>query len=150
MEIERKFLIKNLPADLDSYPHTDMEQAYLCTAPVVRVRRDGDSYYMTYKGGGMMIREEYNLPLDKNSYLHLRRKADGIIITKVRYRIPLEDGLTAELDVFSGAMEGLILAEVEFPTKEMAESYQPPAWFGEDVTMDPRYHNSSMSKGMRP
>ncbi len=146
MEIERKFLVKELPDNLDSYPHTQIEQGYLSTGPVVRVRQDGDSYYLTYKGGGMMVREEYNLPLTKKAYFHLREKADGHLITKVRYRIPLDDGLTAELDIFSGVMEGLIMVEVEFPDEQSAFTYEPPAWFGKDVTLDRRYHNSYMAK----
>ena len=146
MEIERKFLVKSLPDNLDEYPHTFIEQGYLSTGPVVRVRQDGDSYYLTYKGGGMMAREEYNLPLNRQSYLHLKEKADGNIITKVRYRIPLEDGLTAELDVFSGVMEGLVMVEVEFPDEQSAVSYQPPSWFGPDVTFDKHDHNSYMAR----
>ena len=67
MEIERKFTVKSLPADLDSYPFRIIEQAYLNTAPVIRIRREDDSFYLTYKGKGLMAREEYNLPLDKSS-----------------------------------------------------------------------------------
>lgn len=150
MEIERKFVPVRLPDDLESYPHTLIEQGYLCTDPVVRVRRDGDCFYMTYKGSGLMIREEYNLPLTKESYDHLIQKADGTVITKVRYRIPLDGGLTAELDLFKGSLEGVELAEVEFLDEDAANSFTPPDWFGEDVTMDSRYHNSNMSKGIRP
>lgn len=150
MEIERKFVPVRLPDDLESYPHTLIEQGYLCTDPVVRVRRDGDCFYMTYKGSGLMIREEYNLPLTKESYDHLIQKADGTVITKVRYRIPLDGGLTAELDLFKGSLEGVELAEVEFPDEDAANSFTPPDWFGKDVTMDSRYHNSNMSKGIRP
>ena len=71
MEIERKFLIKEVPADIESYPSYEIEQGYLCRKPVVRVRRGGEKYTLTYKGGGMMAREEYNLPLDADSYKHL-------------------------------------------------------------------------------
>lgn len=145
MEIERKYLLKELPKDLDSYPSHCIEQAYLCTSPVVRVRRQDDEYYLTYKGGGFMIREEYNLALDAPSYEHLKTKADGRIITKKRYCIPLGDHLIIELDIFSGDYEGLLLAEVEFPTEEEANSFTPPDWFGEDVTFDGRYHNSYMA-----
>ena len=148
MEIERKYLIDRdlLPENLASYPHSLIEQAYLCTHPVVRVRRQDDSYILTYKGGGMMSREEYNLPLTGEAYAHLLKKADGTIITKTRYRIPLgRDGLTIELDLFAGKWEGLILAEVEFPDLESAEHFLPPAWFGEDVTFKEQYHNSWMS-----
>ena len=62
MEIERKFLLKELPKNLDSYPVRQLEQGYLCTAPVVRIRRDNDKYELTYKGKGCMVREEHNLP----------------------------------------------------------------------------------------
>ncbi len=146
MEIERKYLISELPDNLSSYPYRLIEQGYLSTAPVVRVRKDNDSYYLTYKGGGMMAREEYNLPLTKESYEHLLKKADGNIITKKRYEIPDGTGKTIELDIFEGVFEGTILAEVEFNSIDEANSYTPPSWFIKDVTMDKEYHNSYMSR----
>lgn len=145
MEIERKYLLKTLP-DLKTYEFHKIEQAYLCTSPVVRVRREDETYYMTYKGGGMMAREEYNLPLNQESYQHLKEKADGNVIGKTRYLIPLEkEGLVAEVDVFDPPFAPLILAEVEFETEEQANAFVAPEWFGEDVTFDGRYHNSYMS-----
>ena len=148
MEIERKFLIskENLPADLDAYPHHKLEQGYLSTAPVVRIRKEDDNYYLTYKSKGLMTREEYNLPLNAEAFAHLKEKIDGILIQKRRYLIPLTDKLTIELDVFEGELAPLQLAEVEFETKEEAEHFVPPAWFGEDVTFSSRYHNSTLSK----
>lgn len=146
MEIERKYLIDSLPAHLDDFPHKELEQAYLCTNPVVRVRREGEEYVLTYKSGGLMVREEYNLPLNQEAYEHLLKKADGIVISKTRYILPEKDGLRIELDVFHGKHDGLILAEVEFPTKEAANAYCPPEWFGEDVTYSTKYHNSNLSK----
>lgn len=143
MEIERKFAPESLP-DLSAYPSKSFEQGYLSVAPVVRVRREDDAYFITYKGAGLMAREEYNLPLTKEAYEHLREKCDGNILTKTRYFIPLDDTHTVELDVFEGAMKGLVMAEVEFETKEAALSFVPPQWLGEDVTSDPRYHNSNM------
>jgi CYTH domain-containing protein len=145
MEIERKYLLKELP-DLGNFEQHKIEQAYLCTGPVVRVRREDENYYMTYKGSGMMSREEYNLALTKESYEHLKAKADGNIISKIRYLIPLEGTkLVAEVDVFEEPFAPLILAEVEFESEEAANTFVPPAWFGEDVTFDGRYHNSYMS-----
>lgn len=94
-----------------------------------------------------MTREEYNLPLTKESYEHMRPKADGILISKTRYLIPEKDGLTIELDVFDTPYEGLYLAEVEFSSEEQALSYNPPVWFGEDVTNSGKYHNSHLSQG---
>ncbi len=146
MEIERKFLIdrNKLPKPLEEYSFHRIEQGYLCTEPVVRVRRQDEEYILTYKGKGMMVREEYNLPLTKEGYEHLLGKADGMILTKDRYQIPLEDGNTVELDVFYGAYEGLYLAEVEFETEERANYFEKPDWFTEEVTFDPKYHNSNM------
>ena len=145
MEIERKYLIHRLPDDLESYPHKKIQQAYLCTNPVVRIRRQDTDYFLTYKGGGLMVREEYNLPLNKEAYEHLLKKADGIILSKTRYLLPLTDGLTIELDVFDEPYEGLWLAEVEFPTEEKANAFIPPEWFGEDVTLSGEYQNSRLA-----
>ena len=63
MEIERKFLVETPPKDYTSYPFHMIEQAYLCTEPVVRIRREDSTYYLTYKSKGLLAREEYNLPL---------------------------------------------------------------------------------------
>ena len=73
-------------------------------------------------------------------------KSDGNVITKTRYFIPINDGLTAELDVFEGMFEGLVFVEVEFESLEQATEFTPPEWFDEDVTSDKRYHNSYLSK----
>jgi len=159
VEIERKFLLKRLPDNLESYPCHHIEQAYLCVDPVVRVRKEDDDYYMTYKGKGMMTREEYNLDLTEEAYYHLRAKADGHVISKKRYLIPLKnpgfkDGfpkppadytLTIEIDVFEGDFTDLIIAEVEFGSKDAAEAFVPPDWFLDDVTYCKEYHNSYMA-----
>ena len=166
MEIERKFLLKELPAELDKYYHEEIEQGYLCVNPVVRVRRQGDNYYLTYKGSGMLAREEYNLPLTRESYDHLIEKADGYVIKKTRYLIGVEefscwsiphepkcythsdvgDGRIIELDIFHESMDGLILAEIEFSSKEQADAFKIPDSFLADVTYDEHYHNSYMSR----
>lgn len=159
MEIERKFTIKQLPENLESYPFHHIEQGYLNAAPVVRVRKEDDEYYLTYKGSGMMAREEFNLPLSQEAYYHLREKTDGKIISKRRYLIPLpnpavQEGsrkppadyeLTIELDVFDPPFAPLVMAEVEFGSREAAEAFVPPDWFDEDVTYRKEYHNSYMA-----
>ena len=128
MEIERKYLISHIPFDIAGYPFHQIEQAYLSTAPVVRVRQEDDTYYLTYKSKGLMAREEYNLPLTKESYEHLRSKADGRILTKKRYLIPMEG-----------------TAEVEFPSEEAAHAFVPPEWFGREVTFTGEYQNSRLA-----
>ena len=146
MEIERKFLIKELPENLESYPSQHIAQGYLNTEPVVRIRRSNEEYYLTYKGKGLMVREEYNLPLTAEAFEHMLPKIDGILIDKIRYLIPLEDGLTAELDIFQGALAPLRIVEVEFDSVEAANAFLPPSWFGDDVTNSREYHNSNLSQ----
>lgn len=159
MEIERKFTLKSLPDNLSKYPFRHIEQAYLNVNPVIRVRKQDNEYYLTYKGSGMMAREESNLPLNEEAYYHLREKADGNIISKRRYLIPLKNPgfkegfptppddytLTIELDVFDPPFAPLTLAEVEFGSKEAAEAFVAPDWFGEEVTYRKEYHNSYMA-----
>jgi len=148
-EIEKKYLITSLPNNLDSFPSYQIEQGYLCTEPVVRIRKQDSDYFLTYKGKGLMVREEYNLPLTKESYYHLKEKIDGNLISKKRINIPFTQNgteYTIELDIFDHPFSPLYLAEVEFLNEKEALSFIPPTWFGEDVTFDKRYHNSNMSK----
>ena len=119
----------------------------------------GDAYILTVKekvrGTTSAIvnrEEEFSLSADK--YNHLKSKCDGNMVEKTRYKIPLNSQfsslnsqfpLTAELDIFHGAHEGLRLVEVEFPSVEAADRFTPPAWFGPDVSTDPRYRNSYLA-----
>lgn len=145
VEVERKFLVTVPPEDLDRYPRRRIEQAYLCTEPVLRVRRKDETYFLTYKGPGLLAREEYEFPLTEETYRHLLEKADGNRIAKDRYELPCGP-YTIELDVFDPPFAPLVLAEVEFPGEAEALAFQPPAWFGIDVTYDPAYTNAALSR----
>ena len=154
MEIERKFKIIHKPEGLNQYHKKEIEQGYLCGDPVVRIRKSNEEYYLTYKSrlnmkdnpkGCALTCEEVELPLRKEAYEHLRSKVDDHLIAKTRYLIPIDNNYTAELDEFHGALEGLIFVEVEFPDEEKAEAFQPPEWFGEDVSFDKRYRNNYLA-----
>lgn len=93
MEIEKKYQIKEMPC-LDGAMTKEMEQGYLCTDPVVRIRRSNDKYILTCKSFDGMIGErradvrmcqEYEINLSEESYKHLRQKVDGGLISKTRY-----------------------------------------------------------------
>lgn len=148
VEIEKKWLVNidTAPINLSDYSYLTIEQAYLNTHPVVRIRRSNDEYYLTYKGSGMMKRTEYNLPLNKGSYEHMLPKADGKVLSKNRYLIPFGK-YTIELDEFLKDYKGLYLAEVEFDSEAEANSFTPPDWFGKEVTNEKKYHNSNMIFG---
>lgn len=146
MEIERKYLIPVLPENITGFPCRIIEQGYLNIDPVIRIRRDNESYELTYKSKGLLARQEYNLPLTEEAYRHLLPKIDGRLIRKHRYMIPLKDELTIELDIFDGDLSPLVLAEVEFPDEASALSFSPPEWFGKEVTFSGEYHNSNLSR----
>lgn len=146
MEIERKYLVKYLPENLEKYEQKRISQGYICTNPVVRIRRSNDDYFLTYKSRGLMAREEYEMPLTAEAFEHMLPKIDGILIDKVRYMIPLDEKHVAELDIFQGTLTPLRLVEVEFESIEEANEFVPPAWFGDDVTNSGEYHNSNLCK----
>lgn len=144
MEIERKFLIKELPI-INNYKHQKIIQGYLSTDPVIRIRQIADSYFLTVKSHGHMIREEFELPLTADQFSSFWSKLEFPPIEKTRYFIPLENHLIAELDIYEASLEGLMTIEVEFYSEEEALSFTPPAWFGKDVTHDSRYKNNHLS-----
>lgn len=159
MEIERKFTIKQLPEDLERYESKRIVQGYLNVDPVIRIRKQNDEYFLTVKGKGLLAREETNLRMNEESFIHLLPKCDGNVISKTRYLIPLYDPsfaeeyegerpkeLLIELDIFDEPFSPLIMAEVEFPDVEMAKAFLMPEWFDEDVTDNREYHNSNMSR----
>ncbi len=80
----------------------------------------------------------------REAYEHLKEKADGICIKKTRYRIPYKKYMI-ELDFFHDSYDGFCLAEVEFDSVEEGRSFQPPEWFGRDVSGDCRFSNSYMA-----
>ena len=149
MEIERKFLIKENAFDLSQYDFVELQQAYISTSPVIRVRKrttaNTEEFILTVKSKGMLSRQEFELNLDTEDYNNLLKKAEGNVITKRRYIIPLSDGLTLELDYFKEIFEGLIMGEIEFSSEDEAKKYNLPDFVIREVTFDKRYHNSNMS-----
>ncbi len=154
MEIERKYEINYVPGELASYPLKRIEQGYLCHNPTVRIRKSNEDYYLTYKSrtsdnkrtGGAIVRNEVELPLTKEAYITLKSKIEGNMVYKTRYLIPLPYGLTAELDVFEGVLTGLVFVEVEFPDEQSADKFNPPDWFGKELSQDNRFSNYHLSR----
>ena len=153
LEIEKKYLVKSVDEvkkhiDLTTCKSLKIEQGYLCNNPTIRIRKFNEEYCITYKSRGadnkddnVIVNNEVELPLTKESYEKLLRKIDYSVVEKTRYIIPLKDGLKAELDIFEGKLKGLILVEVEFETKEMSKNFVEPMWFGDNVSSDRRYKN---------
>jgi CYTH domain-containing protein/CHAD domain-containing protein len=148
VEIERKFLITQLPPELRRFAHQRLRQGYLISAGddlEVRLRaRDGQTI-LTIKHGGGLTREEDERAIEPERFARLWPLTEGHRIEKVRYAIPAEEGLTIGLDAYTGALDGLAIAEVEFDSEAQAQRFTPPAWFGPEVTGDRRYANQRLA-----
>ena len=146
MEIERKFLIAQLPK-LSGYRKIIMSQHYLSVDPVMRIRKADERYIFTYKSGEGMVRQEEEFDISEHDFERLLAKRIGNGVYKTRYVIPLNEKLRAEVDVYEKQLEGLCVVEVEFENEQEAEAFIPPAWFGKEVTEDPSYTNAMLALG---
>ena len=153
MEIERKFLVPKLPGDLARHPAHKIEQGYLALTPEgveVRVRRKGGKCFLTVKHGPGLSRIEVELPLEAKDFDALWPLTEGKRLFKTRHEIPWHDGRTIELDVYADRLEGLWVAEVEFDDEASAQAFEPPKFFGREITGDPEYRNEKLAReGLR-
>jgi adenylate cyclase len=148
VEIERKFLVTGEPEGEPSETW-HIEQGYLALADEhggaeVRLRRVEDELFLTVKGGTGRTRVEEEIRVDRDVLESLWPLTEGRRIRKTRYEIPHGE-LTIDLDVFEGGLEGLRIAEVEFPDEQGADSFEPPDWFGEEVTGKRKYLNETLA-----
>jgi CYTH domain-containing protein len=142
-EIERKFLLKRVPAELDQFPHDEIAQGYLAIESggvQVRLRKKGNVRSLTYKRGTKNGREEREIRLSVEQFDALWPATVGRRLTKVRYEVPWKQH-TIEIDVYRGRHDGLVVAEVEFDDEKSCDAFKPPDWLGEDVTGKSRYSN---------
>ncbi len=145
VEIERKFLIKEIPFELNSFKNSFIKQGYISIDPVLRLRQTDNEYVFTFKGKGQIKRTEFEFPLSEKQFCELWNKVEGNEIVKRRYFIPLNDIYTAELDIYEGNLKGFKNVEVEFSCEKEADIFLPPKWFGEDISHNPKYTNANMA-----
>lgn len=148
IEIERKYLVKKLPAIKGIKP-VSIKQGYIETSDgsEERVRSFDDLYFHTIKRDmNSNSREETEKRITKEEFDKLWKLTEKKRVSKKRYIIPFKQGLKIELDVFEAENAGLTLAEVEFDTQERAEKFIKPQWFDEDVTEDSKYKNRNLAK----
>jgi adenylate cyclase len=142
-EIERKFLVKSLPDNLKRWRHFIIEQGYLATESAgrqVRLRKAGKAASLTFKVDRASHREEREIKLSPKQFAALWPGTVGRRLRKIRYEIPCER-LLIELDIYRGRHAGLVVAEVEFPDTASCRRFEPPWWFGREVTGEKRYSN---------
>ncbi len=147
MEIERKFLVTELPPELDSVVGISIRQGYVAIADSdfeLRFRQKDSSFYQTIKQGSGLVRQEYEIELTRDQFKSLWPLTESRRIQKVRYKLPLGD-LICEVDIFGEPLKGLQLVEVEFDSVEQSNTFMPPDWFGNEVTEDRRYKNRQLA-----
>ena len=149
IEIERKFLVKDASYKALATRSVRIQQGYLClnTNCSVRVRRWDTQAFLTIKSKANhygFSRYEFEKEISLQEADELFRIALPGVIDKVRWLVPLAQGLTCEVDEFLGENAGLVMAEVELPSEEMA--FEHPLFLGDEVTMDKRYYNSYLSQ----
>jgi adenylate cyclase len=151
-EIERKFLVSEPPSWLADCPSEEIEQGYLAIAEdgdEVRLRRRGDASLLTVKRGHGERREEEEVEIGDEQFEALWPLTDGRRLRKRRHRVE-DPAATIEVDVYDDALAGLVTAEVEFPSEELADRFSPPRWLDEELTGDDRYANQRLAVEGRP
>ncbi len=148
-EIERRFLVDEIPPGLPS--GTSVRQGYVAIDgdAQVRVRAAGDVRTLTIKGGTGRERVEVEREIDEDEFSALWGLSAGRRVAKERAVLPIGD-LRVEVDVFGGDLAGLVIAEVEFDSSAAADAFDPPPWFGREVTGRPEWGNASLAVRGRP
>jgi CYTH domain-containing protein len=148
IEIEKTFLVKTLP-DLTKISPEKILQGYLSPSPSpLRIRQRDSKFEITKKlplnPNDFSSAEEINIPLTEFEFNQLWSLTQRSL-EKLRYQIPLENNLIAELDIYQGQLAGLIVVEVEFPSTQDMNKFIPPSWFGHDVTQEEFSANSFLA-----
>lgn len=151
MEIERQFLVDIIPALPDTFD--SILQGYVSLFPEIRIRsvrpsEGPEKFYLTVKRGEGLVRDEWETEISSREFSHLVEclEKGTWFIEKRRYRLPLSDGHVAEYHRHSGHLKGFDYVEVEFDSKEEAEAFEPPYWFGREVTEDPRFSYGKLAR----
>ena len=147
VEIEKKFIVENVPFALNRYKCYEIIQGYIAVEEnyaEVRVRYIDNKYILTIKSDRTNSRLEEECILNAQQGKRLLGFCKDRVIRKTRYYIPY-NGATIELDIFKDALEGLMIAEVEFKNIDEMNNFIVPSWFGVDITEDKRYKNKNLA-----
>lgn len=146
IEIERKFLVINDSWKNDADDGTEFRQGYLSAGGncSVRVRREGNAANINIKSATLGVsRSEFEFPIPAHEADEMLGLFCTSTVIKKRYLVP-HAGKTWEVDVFAGDNAGLVVAEVEL--ENINEEIEIPEWAGKEVSSDPRYYNTELSK----
>lgn len=147
MEIERKFLIKEIPNylkdNLGILEPKNMIQYYIGDNPEIRIRLANNIFTLTIKSGQGLVRHEVETDITEEDFNSIINMGNFPYVSKTRYNVPIDSNVI-ELDIYEN-MEGLITAEVEFNTIEDAENFVPPNWFYTELTNKKGFSNRDLA-----
>ncbi len=149
LEIERKYLVTSVPEGFEHYPCQLFEQGY--TPAGIRLRKavgtDGIFYTRTTKEGRGMVRVEKEEIIDEEIFSQEWLLTQDRQLKKLRFFIPDKSGNKIHLDVYVEGLQlaGKVVAEVEFTSKKKGQAYNPPYWFGKEVTGKKIYSNKTLA-----
>lgn len=159
LEIERKFLVREGWTVPEGSTRVAIRQAYLTDAESsveVRLRAKDEARLMTVKaprsdgGPSVNVRQEVEFPVTREVFDQLWELAPDRL-DKERWTVALDaEGTTASVDVYTGALAGLRVVEIEFDDVAQARDFTAPDWFGEDVTGRAEWGNRQLSRGVPP
>lgn len=140
-EIETTYLALSLPEGLNRSKGRTIVDTYFpadTSNPKLRIRQKGDKYTLTKKTqldpNDASAQAEENIDLTPEEYAALKA-GQGKTVAKIRYEVSVGE-YTAEVDIFTGDLEGLVLVEFEFPSKEARDTFTKPDFCGTDVTQE--------------
>lgn len=151
VEIERKFLVEQPPAGEVLGPGVAYRQGYLAGEGDVecRVRIAAAGAWFTVKAGRGVARTEVEIAVPADEAEALWPHTVGRRLEKVRFRVTVDGGV-AEVDRYRGELDGLWTVEVEFPDESAAAAFEPPPWFGAELTHEPGWGNGALARHGRP
>lgn len=146
-EIERKYLLDALPADIEEQPHNIICQGYITTDSnnEVRVRSKGDDFFLTIKQGSGLCRTEVEIAISEDQFDALWQLTANKRVEKTRYNYQGPASLLIEIDVYHNELEPMKVAEIEFTNVEESRHFTAPSFLGREVTDDKAYKNASLA-----
>ena len=147
IEIERKFLVNDDSYKSMAIRHYDICQGYIAkgNGQTVRIRLRDNEAFITIKTApepNSIAHFEWERPISMDDARELMAHCLPGVIEKTRYIVKGEQNLFWEVDEFHGRLEGLVLAEIELEDEN--QTFDKPAFIGEEVTGQPQYYNANM------
>lgn len=146
-EIEKKYIVTTLPAQLSYIHSAEINQGYLSISDKFeedRIRAINGKYFRSITQGVGIIKQGSQEEITQEQFNELWPKTIGKRVRKTRLTLEYQRR-RLEVDIYHENLKSLITVEVEFPTLQAANEFIPPHWFSKEVTNDIRFRNQSLA-----